>query len=102
MKTLLMCLVLSVVLLAASSCSWRIFSEGEIHDNPDLVTEPMSREAETTITIDSLGSNEYLVTKFTSIQMDTDLLELVEMEVGELLEKSELTHPDTILVDLRP
>jgi hypothetical protein len=81
------------VLLACilTSCAWEVFSTGHIQSD-DIASEE--------IDIVALDDSTVLVVKHSRVECDDELLELVEMEVGELLE-SQGVAPDTIIVDLR-
>ena len=100
-------IIVAVCLLCALSCSWRIFSEGQIQkeiDEHELRTEhpelSIVRILEVLHGTDSTpDSIRFSVTS--RILVDSTLYDFVEMEVGELLE-SQGFDPDTILTDHIP
>jgi len=100
-------LILGICFLCALSCSWRIFSEGEIQKETAEISEvieflpsPIVRilriEEGTDSDPDSIWFNTY-----GTVRVDSTLYDFVEMEVGELLE-GQGWERDTILTDHVP
>lgn len=85
---LIWCVLLTCIL---TSCAWEIFSRGHIESDSTLESE---------VDIVALDDSTVLIVKHSSVEIDEVTYDLVEMEVGELLE-SQGQEPDTIIVDLR-
>lgn len=85
---LIWCVLLSCIL---TSCAWEVFSRGHIESDSTASEE---------VDIITLDDSTVLIVKHSTLELDEGTYELVEMEVGELLE-SQGQEPDTIIVDLR-
>lgn len=70
------------------SCSWRMFTEGEVNEVEFIERIPVASGT------DSLDT--YTITSV--VKLNGFKVELVEMEVGELLE-GQGTDPDTLVID---
>lgn len=100
-------LIIAVAFMLSMSCSWRIFSEGEIQKEtaeleeslkpcPLPIVEIIRRFSSGT---DDPDSVEFRV--FSWIDYEGGTAGFVEMEVGELIDGGD-SGPDTLVVNHRP
>ncbi len=100
-------LVLAVCFLCAMSCSWDIVTTGEILKGEDSSIEDLQTvEAVRTAAPAELLTDEHIPDSlvfivFSTISIDGETFDFVEMEVGELLD-GDGNENDTLLVDHRP
>lgn len=101
------CFIIAIALMASTSCSWEIFTQGEINKEDIEIAEILEKVPGPVLEIleilpgrdDIPDSVRFKVTSW--LWYDSYEVFFVEMEVGELLE-GQGADPDTIVTDHRP
>lgn len=100
-------LIIGVCFLMSMSCSWDIVTRGEIlkadeSTLEDLTAEEIETAIESAVLIPTDDIPDSLVFRvFSTIDIDGETYDFVEMEVGELL-PGQGSENDTLFVDHRP
>lgn len=100
-------LIISVAFLLSMSCSWEIFTQGEIQKEDASIEDVLkilplpSVEILSRITGTDDNPDSLRFKVFSQIVIDEEIYDFVEMEVGELID-GEGGENDTLLVNHRP